>query len=153
MEYILTLEEFEKLNEKEEALLKEEREVCLKIKELAKENRNVFEDTEYQRLKHRISSEIPDRLSDIRHKKSTAKIIQNGNVEFDGMTVTIGTKVKLDYGDAIEEFTLLAICDSDFENNIISCNAPIARTIIGKKKGDIVPFMDGSVKILDVLKL
>ncbi len=150
MQYLLTREEYERLEKKEMDLLDEKTSIRIRLKEIALSTSEFEEDQEYKLLMKKLDYIIPVKLKQIREKKRLAKIIEQDKIEFDGETVTIGTKVLLDYGDEQIEFSLMAIDEIDSDNGIISCNSPIAKVILGRKKGDTVKFLDGTVKIVEV---
>ena len=150
MQYLLTREEYEKLQKKETELLDEKTTIRDRLKEIALLTSEYEDDVEYKSLKRKLESIIPTKIKQIREKMRVAKIIEHDTIQFDGETVTIGTKVFLDYGDETMELSILAIDEVDSDNGIISCNSPIAKVILGKKKGDIVKFLDSMVKIVDV---
>ena len=152
MDYLLTLKEIQNLSKRESDLLKEEKEINERLKEIS-DTSNFSATSEYQSLHRRLSKEIPQKLADIRHKKDIAKVIDESSIVFDGETVVIGTKVILDYGDEMEEFSIRAVYENDNKNKIVSCNSPIAQTVLGHKKGEDVLFMNGVVKIVDVVKV
>lgn len=150
MQYLLTREEYEKLQKKETELVDEKTSIRIRLKEIAFSISDFEEDPEYKSLKKKLDYIIPAKLKQIREKKKVAKIIEQDKIQFDGETVNIGTKVLLDYGDEEVEYCIMAVDTVDLKNNIISCNSPIAKLILGKKKGDTVKFLDATVKIVDV---
>lgn len=150
MQYLLTREEYDKLQKKEMELLDEKFSIKVRLKEIAVATSEFEEDLEYKALKRKLDYHIPLKLKQIKEKKRLAKIIEQDMIQFDGETVSIGTKVLLDYGDEKVEFSIMPINEIDSDNGIISCNSPIAKVILGKKKGDVVKFLDGTVTILEV---
>ncbi|MDD2490160.1 MAG: transcription elongation factor GreA [Bacilli bacterium] len=70
--------------------------------------------------------------------------------------VKIGTTVTIEYSgdDEIEEYKIVGSCEANPSQNKISNESPIAKAIIGHKKGDIVtvesPNGTYDVKILEI---
>lgn len=152
MEYLLTAEELKKLEEREKEIEKEELDIISKIERFARENDSYLDSLGCERLRRRLTREIPEEKQRLREKISNAKVISDLDVKFDGKTVCVGVKVTLNYDGEEEIFSILPVSESNFEKGIVSCNAPIVEHIIGRKKGDIVMFNGITVEIIEIEK-
>ena len=52
-----------------------------------------------------------------------------------------------------ESYIILGNNEGDYEKNIISCNAPISKAVLGKKVGESIIFNDMKITILHVKKV
>ena len=152
MTILLTPEEYKKLVESEKELEKEADKIATLVKSIMDSDADFFNSTRYESLRRKLHIDIPRERERLRNKIASAKIIDKTEIEFDGLTVSIGTVVTLDYDGDIAKFTIMPICENEINEEVISCNTPIAQVILGKKKGDIVTFRDCAVKIIDVVK-
>lgn len=153
MEYLLKIEEVEKLKVKLKQLDEESTSISSEINESIREDREFLSSDRYRILKKRIKVDIPNEISKIEERLKHVKIISNNDFTFDGSTVSLYTKVTLDYEGEIETFSIVPIYEIDLENNQVSYNSPIARAIMGKKKGEKIRFGDILVTILNVEKI
>jgi len=152
MNYVLTQKEVDKLRERLVQLDEESKKISLEMKELIENDRDAIDNNQYQLLKKRINVEIPHEKDDILKKLNDVTIVDDSDYTFDGETVSICTKVTLDYEGEIESLCIMPICENDLEKNWVKCDAPIAKLILGKKKGDVVRLRNINVKILNVEK-
>lgn len=150
MEYLLMSLELKKLENRLEELETLEIKISEEMKQMAVEDSYCVDNPTYQRLRQKLKCEIPMERKCIKEKISNAKIVDNLSSNFDGETVSIGTKVTLDYDGIKETFTIMPVSEGDFEKEIVSCNAPIVKCILGKKKDDIVVFNGFHVKIIAI---
>ena len=72
-----------------------------------------------------------------------------------GFEVGMGTAVKLEYADGrIERYSILGVWDRDEDLNIISCESPMAKALLGTHAGDEldVPSESGPVpcKVVEI---
>ena len=152
MEYLLKVEEIEKLKSKLKLLDDEATSISSEINRLVREDREFLYSDRYKILKKRVMFGIPNEKKEIEEKLKHVKIISDSDCVFDGITISIFTKVTLDYEGEIESYTIVPTAENDSENNQISCNTPIAQAILGKKIGDKIKFGNTMVTILDVQK-
>lgn len=152
MDYVLTQKEVDKLKERLGQLDQESQKISFEMKEMLENDRDVVDNNQYQLLKKRINVEIPNEKDEILKKLSNVTIVDDSDYTFDGETVALCTKVTLDYEGEINSFCIMPIFENDFEKNWVKCDAPIAKLILGKKKGDVVKLRDMNVKILEVEK-
>lgn len=152
MEYLLRVEEVEKLKEKVKLLKKEATSISSEINRLVREDADFFGSDKYRLMKYRVKITIPNKIKEIEEHLENVKIVSDNDVDFDGMTVSVFTKVTLDYEGEIELYSIVPTAENDSENSQISCNTPIAQAILGKKKGDKIKLGNTMVTIVNVEK-
>jgi transcription elongation factor GreA len=136
-EVLLTSEGLEKL-EKELEHLKTvaRREVAEHIK-LALEFGDISENSEYEDAKNEQAF-IEGRIATIEKTLRNARVIDESTMKKD--LVGLGSRVKLkdlETGEVFE-YTLVGSAESDPVHDKISNEAPVGRTIMGKKAGTVV---------------
>lgn len=101
---------------------------------------------------------LTEDMRGLRHRISAAKeslryalvVDPPDNCEY----VAIGASVKVMVNHHEETWTIAGYGESDFDQNIIAYNAPLATLIMGKRTGDVVSGKAGrrhvEVKILDI---
>jgi transcription elongation factor GreA len=124
-------------------------EVIARIKS-AQELGDLSENAEYQSAKE-DQSFIEGRIQELETMIKSAKVIER---TADSSIVGIGSKVVVDIeGDKIE-YEIVGPTESDIENNRISSESPVARSLMGRKKGEkvtvLAPGGDIEYKILEV---
>lgn len=152
MEYLLRVEDVEKLKGKLIKLEEEASSISSEIKQAISEDREFLNSDRYKILKTRIKVGIPHEKEKIENKLKKAKIIADTDFNFDGATVSMFTKVTLDYEGEIEVYSIFPVEEDNINENIISCEAPISKLILGKKIGDVVNHRGTKVKIINVEK-
>ncbi len=118
-------------------LLQEERPSVIKAIEEAREQGDISENAEYESAKERQSM-IEGRIAEIQSKLATAEVIDPSILKSDkivfGATVT--------FMDLEEEnqmtYQIVGIDEADVKKGKISIMSPIARSLIGRKPGDVV---------------
>jgi transcription elongation factor GreA len=119
----------------------------------ARAHGDISENAEYHAAKEKQSF-IEGRIKELEDKVSRADVIDISRVA--GDTVKFGATVKLADEDSEEEATyqLVSEYEADLKAGQISITAPIARALIGRKKGDSVevntPKGQRSYEILEV---
>lgn len=152
MEYLLREEDVQKLKKKLTKLEEEEIAISSQIKQAISEDRDFLNSDRYKILKTRIKVGIPHEREKIKKKLINAKIINNDDFLFDGITVSIFTKVTLDYEGEIGTYYIFPVEKENINDNVIFSESPIARLILGKKVGDSVVHNGINVKIINVEK-
>ena len=74
-------------------------------------------------------------------------------INWDGVTVIRKSRVEILDDDEIESYDILGENESDFENNILSCSAPLVLALLGHKKGETIIFNNRVIKIVNVEKI
>ena len=103
----------------------------------ARAHGDLSENAEYSAAKEKQSF-IEGRIKELEDKVSRSDIIDVKSLNGDG--VKFGATVKLIDSDTEEENTyqIVGEYEADIKSNKISIVAPLARALIGKKKGDMV---------------
>jgi len=99
---------------------------------------------------------IEARLNIIESKLSDAQIIDVTQMPNTGRVI-FGTTVTIENADTEEEtvYQIVGDDEADIKNNRISCNAPLARAIIGKELDDEIDFTapDGTIITYVIIKI
>ena len=133
----LTLNGFESLNEELKNLKSNERPNIIRAISEAREHGDLSENAEYHAAREKQSF-IEGRVAEIESIIAQAELIDvsklSGTVVKFGATVSI---INLD-NDKESKYQLVGEVEADIEQKKISVTSPIARALIGKKKGDYI---------------
>ncbi|MFC1709647.1 transcription elongation factor GreA [Candidatus Omnitrophota bacterium] len=149
----LTQAGYEKLKDELDHLIKvSRREIAREIGE-ARLKGDLKENAEYHAAKEAQGS-IEGRISDLEYKLSRVRIIERENISKDkvyiGATVTL---IDLDTENK-EVYILVSKEEADYNQNKISIESPIGKSLLGKKIDDTVkievPAGDLNYKIIDI---
>ncbi|MFI4853168.1 MAG: transcription elongation factor GreA [Candidatus Makana argininalis] len=150
----ITLRGIEKLKEKLEYLKIFKRQEIIDSIINARKHGDLKENSEYHAAKEQqIFNEIKIKEIEITLINSyvidITKISNNNYIIF-GSTVTI----KYIHTKEKKKYKIVGRDESDFKKNLISIHSPIARSLIGKKKGDLVKIQTPGGKLeYTVLKI
>ena len=149
----MTEEGLNKLKEEVDHLIRVERpKISAQIAE-ARDKGDLSENAEYDAAKE-AQGMLEMRIAKLQEKLRNARIIDES--QLDASIVQIMTKVKLKNkkNNTIMEYTLVAENEADLKAGKISIETPIAKGLLGKKKGDIakiqVPNGLLELEILDI---
>ena len=124
-------------------------EIIARIKS-AQELGDLSENAEYQSAKE-DQSFIEGRIQELEAMIKSAKVIEKSH---DASHIGIGSVVEVDLEGELISYEIVGPTESDIEHNKISSESPVARTLLGHKKGDIVtvaaPGGDVGYKIINV---
>ena len=122
--------------------------------ESAKRDNDLRENPEYMQLRVKAMYEIPKRKEKLLNRLKECKFIEDQDEykNFDG-SVIAGSKVKITFDGEKEEYSILGDKEGSFEENIMSCKAPLAQTLLGKRAGDTVNFNNTIIIIEEVTKI
>lgn len=128
-----------RLEEELRTLIHVERPKVIKAIEEARSNGDLSENADYDAAKERQGF-IEARISDIQNKIANAEVIDTKSLNSD--KVIFGAHVVLVDLETEEEVTyqIIGEDEADVKSGKISVFSPLARSVIGKKKGDIVEF-------------
>lgn len=117
-------------------LLHEERPAVIKAIEEARAHGDISENAEYDAAKERQSL-IEGRIGDIQGKLAGAEVIDPQTIKSD--RIVFGATVKLKEIETEEEtsYQIVGVDEADVKQGRISIMSPIARSLIGKKAGDV----------------
>jgi transcription elongation factor GreA len=101
---------------------------------VAREFGDISENSEYDDAKNE-SAMLETRIAEINRILSEATVVE-GPVDKD--TVSIGSKIVLDWGGKERVFTIVGAAESDISVGKISNESPVGAALIGHKEGDAV---------------
>jgi transcription elongation factor GreA len=118
-------------------LMTEERPSVIRAIEEARAQGDISENAEYEAAKDRQGM-IEGRIAELQSKIATAEVIDPSGIKSDrivfGATVTL-----VDVEDETEvTYQIVGIDEADVKIGKISIMSPLARSVIGKKVGDVV---------------
>ncbi len=118
-------------------LVHEERPAVIKAIEEARAHGDISENAEYSAAKERQSM-IEGRIADIQSKIAGCEVVDPSLIKTDrivfGATVTIQETEE----GAVSVYQIVGADEADVKKGMISIMSPLARALIGKKKGDLV---------------
>jgi transcription elongation factor GreA len=128
-----------RLEEELKQLVQVERPNVIKAIEEARSNGDLSENADYDAAKERQGF-IEARIADIQNKIANSEVIDVTVLNSD--KIIFGAHVVLEDLEVNEEvsYQIVGEDEADVKNGKISVFSPLARSIIGKKKGDIVEF-------------
>ena len=134
---LLTLEDKQKLETELDFLINVRRPEIIKQIQDAREQGDLSENADYDAAKNE-QGRIEEQIQKIKHILENSTIIDSSTIDVN--VVSIGCTVTVfDYQDNKEySFTIVGSEGSDPENFNISNESPLAKSIIGLKKGDTV---------------
>ena len=134
--YPITVIGEKKLRKELDNLTNIERPKVIDAISVAREHGDLKENAEYHAAREQQSF-IEGRIKDIKLKLSNSEIVDPKKITTD--KVVFSAKVKLyDLNDEKEiTYSIVGDDEADIKSGMISVNSPIARSLIGKKEGDI----------------
>lgn len=98
---------------------------------------DLSENAEYQAAKDKQGM-VESRITDLEDKLSKAAVIDASQIVSD--TIKFGATVELvdDDTEAISKFQIVGSDEADVKNGLLPITSPVAKTLIGKKKGDSI---------------
>jgi transcription elongation factor GreA len=135
----MTLQGKLKLEAELKTLMQVERPAVIKAIEEARSHGDLSENADYDAAKERQAF-CEARIADIQSKIANAEVIDIAKLKSD--RVIFGANVLLHDVETEEEVTyqIVGEDESDVKSGKLSVFSPLARAIIGKKKGDTVEF-------------
>ncbi len=122
-----------------------------KAKMLAAEEGDLRENGGYHAAKERLEL-LGQQLEELQQYLISPKFIED--IQISGDLVTLGTVVKVQdvKTQQVVEYSILGPADSDPDNNILSCQTPIARGLMRKKAGEECKIpTPGGIKVFKIL--
>ncbi len=118
-------------------LIHEERPAVIRAIEEARSHGDISENAEYDAAKDRQSM-IEGRIGEIQGKLSQAEVIDPSMIKSE--TVVFGATVYLIdlENDEKTHYQIVGLDEADVKKSLISILSPMARALIGKRKGDNV---------------
>jgi transcription elongation factor GreA len=118
-------------------LMLEDRPDVIRAIEEARAHGDISENAEYDAAKERQGM-IEGRISDIQGKLAGAEIVNPADIKSD--RIVFGATVKVRDEETEEETTyqIVGVDEADVKKGMISILSPIERSMIGKRKGDVI---------------
>ncbi len=128
-----------KLENELKNLLQNERPNVIKAIEEARGHGDLSENADYDAAKDRQGM-IEGRIADIQGKLANAEVVDTASLQ--SSTIIFGATVEIQDLESEEKvsYTIVGEDESDVKNGKVSIFSPIARSLIGKRKGDIIEF-------------
>jgi len=128
-----------KLERELHQLIHNERPSIIRAIEEARANGDLSENADYDAAKERQAF-CEARINEIQSKIATAEVIDISRLKSD--KVIFGATVVLQDTESEEEVTyqIVGEDESDVQSGKLSVFSPLARAMIGKKKGDVIEF-------------
>lgn len=118
-------------------LMLEERPAVILAIEEARAHGDISENAEYDAAKERQGM-IEGRISDIQGKLAGAEIVNPADIKSDRIVFGATVTVRDEETDETTTYQIVGVDEADVKKGMISILSPIARALIGKKKGDVV---------------
>jgi transcription elongation factor GreA len=136
-EHVLTPEGLEELKAKIEHLrTARRREVAERIKE-AREFGDISENSEYDDAKNEQAM-LEKQISDLEEKLRNARVIDEGEVDAESVTVGVTVHVKDQKSDKSVKYKVVGSAEANPADGKLSNESPVGRALIGHKRGEIV---------------
>jgi len=151
----LTARGAEKLREELERLKRIERPRIIEAIAEARAHGDLKENAEYHSARERQGF-VEGRIKDLDGKLSHAQIIDVTQLSPDGKVVFGATVDVLELDDNETEHTFQIVGDdeADLKQGMISISSPIARSLIGKREGDIASVdAPGGIREFEILEV
>jgi len=149
----ITISGEKKLREELDNLTNVERPKIIDAISTARAHGDLKENAEYHAAREQQGF-VEGRIKDIKLKLSNAEIVDSKKIT--SSKVVFSAKVELyDFEkEASITYSIVGDDEADIKNGLISINSPIARSLIGKEKGDVVLAVTPSgEKELEILKI
>ena len=133
----MTIDGKQKLESELKNLIHVERPNIIKAIEEARSHGDISENADYDAAKERQGF-IEGRIAEIQSKLANAEVVDPSQLK--ASNIIFGAHVKLQdvETDEVVSYQIVGEDESDVKSGKISVFSPMARAIIGKKKGDIV---------------
>ena len=154
-EFLMTLEEQDKLKEQIDYLKNEKRKEIAEKINVARGYGDLSENSEYDAAKAE-QAENEELLKELEHRLKYSKVVDTQSN--DGKTVNVGVTVKVKNMELSKELilTVTGTIGADPMNGKISVDSPTAKALIGKKAGATVtaetPTGPKKFKIIEIMK-
>lgn len=147
---------YERLKKELKKIDKEMVNTQIAMGESAKKDNDLRENPEYMDLRVKLMYTLPKEKEKILSRLENAIIIEETSEfkNFDGKIIP-GTIVEVIFDNVNETYKILGDDEATFYDDeyILSCNAPIAKSLLGKKNGDKIEFNNFKIAILSVKRI
>lgn len=132
-----TKEGLEKLKDELEKLKSVERPAVSQMIAEAREKGDLSENAEYDAAKNEQGM-LELRISKLEETLANARVIDESQLDDSKVSILTTVKLKNLNNNAVMSYTLVPENEADIKNGKISVNSPIAKGLLGKKKGETV---------------
>lgn len=133
-----------------EFLKKTKRTQIAEVIHQAREYGDLTENSEYDAALEEQSL-VESRISELENILKNAKVIES---HYDRDFVVIGSTVKIEMDDGIDEFTIVGRVEADPSKKRISNESPLGSALVGAKEGEVVevatPIVRYKCKVLEI---
>ena len=152
--YYISRKGHEKLLEEIKAIDNDIIDVRRLIGESAARDNDLRENKEFMDLRVKAMYELPNKKRTLWDIYQQSQIIEDmlEYKNFDGKQIIIGSVVDLDFAGDKCTYTILGSSEGDIDNDIISCDAPLSKALLGKKIGEKVIFNNQTIHVLAIRK-
>ena len=135
----MTLAGKSKLEAELKNLLQNERPAVIKAIEEARSHGDLSENADYDAAKDRQGM-IEGRIADVQSKLANAEVVDTSSLQSEKIIFGAVVELQDTENDEKVQYQIVGEDESDVKQGKISVFSPIARSLIGKKKGDIIEF-------------
>jgi transcription elongation factor GreA len=151
----ITRSGYEALKEKLKVLQQVERPKVIVALAEARSHGDLSENAEYESAKEK-QSYIDAKIREIENKLVNAEIIEIDKTKIDQERIAFGAfvSIKDTNTESVVSYLIVGEDEADFKNGSISITSPLARELIGCRKGDIIEIETSkSVKEYEIMEI
>ncbi len=150
--YYVTREGYKKLLEEYQSIDEVYTETTKAMGKSDEMDSDLRENPEYMELRVKAMYAIPRKKKELFEQLSNSVIIEDTEEfkNWDKETVIAKCRISLMIDGEIETYDVLGANESDFDKNILSCEAPLVKALLGHKKGEIVVFNGLEIQIKNI---
>ena len=155
MKYYITRDGYNKLYEEYLNIDNEIMETNKLMGESVKRDNDLRENPEFMELRVKVMYELPAKKKSLWDKWNTAIVIEDTEEykNFDSTIVIRGCIVKINIDDEECEYQIKGSEEGNIDEDILSCDAPLAQVLLGKKVGEKIVFNDMKIEIFSVERI
>ena len=151
----ITRSGYDALKEKLKVLQQVERPKVIVALAEARSHGDLSENAEYESAKEK-QSYIDAKIREIENKLANAEIIEIDKTKIDQGRIAFGAYVSIKdtNTESVVSYLIVGEDEADFKNGSISITSPLARELIGCRKGDVVEIQTAkSVKEYEIVEI
>jgi transcription elongation factor GreA len=154
-EYYATRKGSERLFELCAEVEKQLVETAEEMAENARQDADLRENPLFEALRITVTYELPSRRKQLGEQMRGLVIIEEMKEyqEFDGSAVIIGSEVTVNHAGRRMKYRLLGNTEGDIGEGTLSCDAPLARLLIGRTLGEKFEFNGKEIEIISILRI
>lgn len=128
-----------KLESELKHLITVERPAIIKAIEEARGHGDISENADYEAAKDRQGF-VEARIADIQGKLTSAEVVDTSTLQSSKIIFGAHVEIQDTETDEVVKYQIVGEDESDVKSGRISVFSPLARSLIGKKKGDVIEF-------------